>query len=68
MGRRTPNGDGCRRRCPAYMRYLVMRINCMVSGHDWRETSGPQGMYDRCWRCYLERHATQHSHSLTQQG
>ncbi len=37
------------------MKYLVMRIKCLMHGHDWRETTGSSGRYHRCWRCYLER-------------
>jgi hypothetical protein len=37
------------------MRYLMIRINCLMQGHDWREMSGSAGVYDRCHRCYVER-------------
>jgi hypothetical protein len=37
------------------MRYLMIRINCLMHGHDWRETSGSSGVYDRCHRCYTEK-------------
>ena len=47
------------------MRYLVMRINCLVHGHDWRETSGAGGSYQRCWRCYSERAQHEGVHSAT---
>ena len=33
----------------------MMRINCLMHGHDWRVTTGSAGQYHRCWRCYLER-------------
>jgi hypothetical protein len=47
------------------MRYLKMRISCMVHGHDWRETSGSSGAYHRCWRCYSEREAREAVSSAT---
>ena len=50
---------------PKAMRYLVLRINCLVSGHSWRETSGSAGVYDRCSRCYSERAAREGARSAT---
>jgi hypothetical protein len=47
------------------MKYLKMRLNCMMRGHDWRHTSGAGGSYERCWRCYSERSAAAPEPSLT---
>jgi hypothetical protein len=48
------------------MMYLVLRMRCLVQGHDWRETSSPVGIYDRCWRCYSEREPSTAEGSLPQ--
>jgi hypothetical protein len=37
------------------MSYLVLRLRCMLHGHEWRETTGPTGMFQRCRNCYIER-------------
>jgi hypothetical protein len=37
------------------MKYFVMRLNCLMHGHDWRDQTSRAGEYRRCWRCYLER-------------
>jgi hypothetical protein len=40
---------------PKGMRYLTMRLGCLVRGHDWREASGSTGVFRRCRQCHTER-------------
>jgi len=49
------------------MRYLSLRLSCMLKRHDWRETTSPYGPYQRCRHCYAEKplHTASHGNSLS---
>ena len=37
------------------MSYFVLRLRCMLHGHEWRQTTSARGLFMRCRNCYIER-------------